>query len=474
MGCARNSHRQGGLPCVRIISASGGGRGEFFSLGVQDVTFNAIRQVLPDRLIEGACRAVGHVYRRRTLTPVVTVLHMLLAAIWPEESFQAGADLLWANFAAAFPWLNSKQPSSGSFAKARGRLPVTLWQRIARAIAEKADALSQRWSQWRGHRVVLVDGTCVSMPAEAELFGEFGRSTGRGGTRHYPLGRIVAVSLANTMVVLRYAFGRYADSEISLLRPLLGDLRTGDLLVGDRHFAGANLYAEYSREGLQFLMRAHQGRRVDRLRPVEVFADNDFIARLPVSNKHRRIDPSLPKTVLVRLIAATVSTRKNRRRTMWFVTSLLDAQAYPAAEIVELYGRRWSIETLFRQLKVDLHADVLRSRSAQGVRTELAARVTALNVVRCLMLQAADAHDQDPMRLSFAAALRVTLASSPYFATAPPWQLPDLEAAMLRQIAQHRLPARPGRLEPRAVRREKKHYPRLRITRRQWKEQWAA
>ena len=474
MGCARNSHRQGGHLCVQIVSTSGGGRGQFFPLGVQQVTLNAIREVLPDRLIEGACQAIGHVYRKRTLTPIVTVLHMLLASIWPEESFQASADLLWANFTAAFPWLDSKQPSSGSFAKARGRLPVRLWQRIAGAIAEKADTLSKRWSRWRGHRVVLVDGTCVSMPAEAELFAAFGRSTGRGGKRHYPLGRIVAVSLANTMVVLRHVLGRYGDSEISLLRTLLGDLRKGDLLVADRHFAGANLYAEYLREGLQFLTRAHQRLRVDRLRPVEVFADNDFLADLPVNKKYRRDDPSLPRTVRVRLIAATVPTRKNSRQTMWFVTSLLDAKAYPAAEIVELYGRRWRIETLFRQLKVDLHADVLRSRSVHGVRKELAARVMALNVVRCLMLQAADAHDQDPMRLSFAGALRVTLAFSPYFATAPPWKLPTLESAMLRQIAQHRLPDRPGRLEPRAIRREKKHYPRLRTTRQQWKQQWVA
>lgn len=399
---------------------------------------------------------------------------MLLASIWPDESFQASADVLWANVAAAFPWLGRKRPSSGSFAKARGRLPVALWQRIVLAVSETADALSRRWSHWRNLRVVLVDGSCTSMPAETELFEAFGRSTGQGGTRHYPLARFVAVSLAHTMVVLNYALGRYADSEISLLRTLLPTLRTGDLLVADRHFAGANLYCEYLRHGLQFLTRVHQRLRIDRLRRVEVFAENDVVVALPVNPNHRRKDPRLPRTVRVRLIAATVPTRKNRRQTMWFATSLLDAKAYPADEIVELYGRRWGIETLFRQLKVDLHADVLRSRTADGVRKELAARVTALNVVRCLMLQAAGEHDVDPMRIRFAGAVRVVLAFSPHLAMAPPWKLPELGAAMLRQIALDILPDRPGRLEPRAIRREKKHYPRLRITRQQWKQQWAA
>jgi hypothetical protein len=436
------------------------------------VSFNAIREIVPDQLIDRVCQAVGHRYRKRSLTPIVTVLHMLLAAIWPAESFQASASLLWGNFQAACPWLPRAMPSRGSWAKARARLPVALWQGLVQAVAATADALSRRWSRWRGHRVVLVDGTCVSMPDEPALFETFGRSSGRGGQRHYPLGRVVALSLANTMVMLRYALGRYTDSETGLLRTLLGDLDDGDLLVADRHFAGANLYAEYLRHGLQFLTRAHQRLRIDRLRRVEVFADHDFIADLPVGKKYRRKDPKLPKTLRVRVIGARVPTRKNPRQTMWFVTSLLDASLYPADEIVELYGRRWRIETLFRQLKVDLHADVLRSRSPDGVRKELAARGTALNVIRCLMLQAADAHDADPLRISFAGAVRTALAFSPHLATAPPWKLPLLQTAMVQQIAQHRLPDRPGRLEPRAVRREKKHYPRLRITRKEWKQQW--
>ena len=423
-------------------------------------------------MIDRLCQAVGHGYRKRSLTPIVTVLHMLLASIWPEESFQASAELIWANAMAARPWLSRAMPSRGSWAKARARLPVDLWHRLFQSVAKKADRFSTRWASWRGHRVILADGTCVSMPAQAELFAAFGRSTGRGGTRHYPLARVVAISLANTMVVLHYALGRYNDSETSLLRTMFSDLHDGDLLVADRRFAGANLYCEYLRNGLQFLTRAHQRLRIDRLKRVEVFAENDFIAERVVNPNHRRKDPSLPKRLRVRVIGATVPTRKNPRRPMWFVTSLLDPVMYPAEEIVELYARRWRIEILFRDLKVNLHADVLRSQTADGVRKELAARMTALNVIRCLMLQAADEQDADPMRLSFAGAVRVALTFSGHFATAPPWKLPLLKSVLLRQIAQRQLPDRPSRLEPRAIRREKKHYPRLRITRDKWRQQW--
>ncbi|MBS3820805.1 MAG: transposase [Bacteroidetes bacterium] len=159
---------------------------------------------------------------------------------------------------------------------------------------------------------------------------------------------------------------------------------------------------------------------------------------------------------------------------MRFVTSLLDAAAYPAAEIVELYARRWRIETLFLQLKHRLSADVLRSQTPEGVRKELAACLAALNIVRTIMLEAATEHRKDPMRLSFVAAVRAILSFAPILATAPPWTLPDIYAAMLRQIAAAEIPLRPGRHEPRAVRHERTHYPKLRITRAEWRRRWAA
>ncbi len=449
--------------------------GHFFPLGFEQVTLNAIRGILTNSMIETACRLVGHRYRKRSLTPIITVLHMVLAAIWPEESFQASADLLWDTVSAAGPETPRKQPSRGSFANARKRLPLAVWQSLHRAVADKASALSQRWASWRGHRVVLADGTCLTLDDRPELHEAFGRQSGLHGKSRYPLLRMVAVSLANTMTVLDYAFGSYRTDETALLRRLFDSLSPGDLLVADRHFAGANLYCEYQRAGLEFLTRAHQRLRIDRLKVVEWLGENDFITRMTVSKPYRRKDPSLPASIKVRIVGAKVVGRESPRpKPIWLVTSLLDPTRYPADEIVELYRRRWRIETLFAQLKTNLGADVLRSQTVEGVSKELAAKVVALNCIRCLMLQAAEVHDVDPMRISFVGAVRAVLTFSHYFATAPPWKLPQIEQALLRTIAHHIVPYRPGRIEPRATRHETKHYPRLKTTRKQWRTQWTA
>ena len=441
---------------------------------LSEVTLNSVREALPDRAVDQACRQAGYAYRKRVLTPVVTVLHMILSALWPEESFRAGMHLIWSNFVGIFPHLGGHEPTtSGATSKARARLPLEVWRRILDDLSGRAQQLSEPLASWRGHRVVLVDGTCVSMPNLPELHEHFGTATGRGRPRIYPLARMVTLSLAHTMVVIAYALGHYRDSEQKLLRSIRDRLRPGDLLVADRHFAGANLYAEYQAAGLNFLTRAHQALKISRLKPLVGYGPDDFVTDLKVGDRYRREDPNLPAKIRVRLIQASVVTR-SRREVMWFVTSLWDVEAYPAAELVELYARRWRIETLFLHLKRRLSADVLRSKSVEGVGKELASCVAALNVVRTLMLQAALACGQDPMRLSFVGALRTILSFAPLIAAAAPWKLPEMRRAMLTQIALQIAPYRPGRQEPRAVRREWKHYPKLKSTRQQWRNLWAA
>ncbi len=428
---------------------------------IESSQLNALRDILPDRIILDACREVGHTFRRRLLGPVVAVFHMIGAALWPEKSFNG-----------AWQWNGGRAPS-GSLAKARKRVPLLLFERLFRWVVEIALRLSEPYARWRGHRVVNLDGTCVSMEDNPELHAEFGTCNTKHGPGKYPLARMVAACLAKTMVVMAYSVGAYGDSEQALTEKLLPSLQLGDLIVGDRHFAGANLYAKYISRSLEFLTPAHQRLKIRRLKRVCEYADGDFIAELPVNPQHRREDPSLPETVRVRLIRVTARIR-GKRKVIWLVTSLLEGGKYPAAEIAQLYAERWRIETLFLQLKVGLGADVLRSKSPDGVRKELAARMMALNMVRVLMLEAAVERGEDPSRLSFVNAVRLTLAVSLKMSTAPVRMLPELYDDLLAGIASVKVPWRPGRNEPRMKRRETKHYETLRTTRAQWRETHAS
>jgi putative transposase len=436
-------------------------------------TLNAIQQWLPQDKIQQACAEVQYAWRDRILSPGVMVLHMILAALWPEESFNASWQVQWAAVASRYPDLAGRSPSRGSVAKARARLPLALWEKLCAYISERAQAGAEALAYWRGHRVVLLDGTCVSMPDEPALVEAFGVNTGYHGKGRYPLARVATLCLASTMTVIAYALGGYRQSEWTLACSILATLRKGDLLIADRHFAAAHYYWRYQTLGLTFLTRVHQCLIVSRIKRVQSYHRNDFVGWLTINKSYRQKDPTLPAHLLVRFVQATVRIR-GRRRVIWLATSLLDDKRYPAAEIVQLYGRRWRIETAFAQLKIRLSTDVLRSHSPEGIRKEFAARCIALNMVHSIILEAAGLHQVDPMRISFAHAVRAILIFSVALACEPIFMLPQIYRAMLSELAHHLVPERPGRLDPRAVRREHKHYPALKETRAQWRQRHAA
>ncbi len=93
---------------------------------LQGVAFHSIRNVVSDDLVEQTCQEVGYHFRRRKITPVVTVLHMLVSAFWPEESFNACWQVLWGTFVSWFPQFQGKSPSRRRVADARNRLPLPL------------------------------------------------------------------------------------------------------------------------------------------------------------------------------------------------------------------------------------------------------------------------------------------------------------------------------------------------------------
>ena len=96
-----------------------------------------------------------------------------------------------------------------------------------------------------------------------------------------------------------------------------------------------------------------------------------------------------------------------RVETFHLISTLLDADAAPAAELADLYHARWQIESAFGAFKSQLKGDgvVLRSKTPDGAEQELWALLCAYHAIRELICAAAELTAQDPLRLSFIAAL---------------------------------------------------------------------
>lgn len=135
------------------------------------------------------------------------------------------------------------------------------------------------------------------------------------------------------------------------------------------------------------------------------------------------------------------------------ITTLVDKNEVSDKEIVKLYQTRWDIESDFRSLKCTLEASILSCQSAEMVEKELTIHLLAYNLIRLLMCEAAAAcSDREPRSISF----RHTV--QPWSAWSQLSQPLDLErwTLLLKAISSRRVRNRPGRCEPRAIKRRPK------------------
>jgi hypothetical protein len=441
---------------------------EEIRIRLRETPLGAVREMLPDSAILVACQTCDHQFRRRRYDPVVTVMHYLIQAIQREASFAATWHDLWAAAVADVPSVAKTPPDPSGLTHARARLPVgVLRQLAAQAIRQTPDVAGR----WRGLRLLALDGTTVSMPREAPLFAYYGAHRARTTTVRYPLARFCSLLAVEACTIMDYRFGPFTTSEAAMAAQLLGPVGCGDLVLADRCFAGSPMLARLQGRGAHFLMRKNARLIVARLPVVRRLGRDDFITLLPVDKKARRLDPSLPESVPVRIFRATWTTPAGEKLSEWFVTSLLDPRRFKRRTLAKLYHQRWRIETSYEEFKQIFHADVLRSKTVANIEKEFAAHVLAYQLVRRLILAAAVKHSRKPTQLSFLGAARLVVRFSHHMAAAPAWALPIYYDRLLDAIAANRVDVRPGRLEPRALTREWKHYPHLRMSRSAWREQ---
>ncbi len=417
---------------------------------------NAVRELLPNEIIEQLSHDHGYFFRKRLFTPIIILFHMIGAAINREGSFQSS-------------WHCAGQTgSSYQLAKGRKRLPLCVLQAIAAWIVQQITVSFTKEQQWHGHRVIVTDGTCISMSDTKALAEKFGKPGSNQNASKFPVARIVFAATLKTFIIIEHAIGSYMTSEKELFLQLLKKLLPGDLLVADCGFAGAALYSHYLYAGLAFITRMHNSLIVSRLKIITTISSTDLIVELPIAWEYRKKDPTMPETIFVRIIK-TKKTVKGKTESFWLVTSLLNPKKYSASSIIALYMRRWKVETLIEQIKVWLGADVLRSHTVEGICKELSARIIACNLLHWLMLKSAKKHKTSIDIISFSATIRLVATYSARMSEARSERLPFLYKTLLEKIASARIPYRPGRIEPRAKKRNAKPYPNLKISRSEWR-----
>jgi hypothetical protein len=405
-------------------------------------------------VVERVCDEFGHAWRDRELDPATTVALFLQQVLHGNVPCSEVRHLAGQGFTAS------------AYCQARSRLPLKVMQSLLTRVVDAALPETRLAGHlWLGrHRVFHVDGSTFSMPDTPPLRKAFGLPSGQAPGCGFPVAHLLVLFSAQTGLLIDAWAAPLRTGDVSQMPEAHLHLDAGDVLVADVGFGGYAELALLVQSGLHALLPVHPLRLVDFTKGRAHCDERDPVAGVPRSRWIKSLGKedqlveyvkpcqralwmtqaehdALPESIVVREVRRTVE-RPGGGVTLTMVTTLTDPKAYPAAELLALRLRRWDVETDLRHLKTTMNMDVLRCKSEDGVRKELAAFCLAYNLVRVVMLEAARRQAAPVARVSFIDALKWVRHAKPGDA------LPDL---MLN-------PDRPNRAEPRCKKRRAKQF----------------
>jgi hypothetical protein len=411
-------------------------------------------------MVNQAMFAEGVAFKECFYTPLMTLCLFLSQVIDTDHSCRAAVARLIA-------WLavrNRKTcaAETSSYCEARQRLPEGVVSGLVRQTARKTDDRVRDPWLWHGRRVTLVDGSTVSMPDTSANQRAYPQSTSQGIGLGFPLVRLVALISLATGVVRDLALGPYQGKETgetALFRTLWDGLELGEIILGDRFFCSFFGIAGLEQRGVDVLFRMHQRRKYD-FRKGRCLGIEDHVASWAKPKRPEWMDEAtyarIPEELTVRELRITIDQPGFRVNELVLVTTLLDTEVYTKREVAQLFLQRWNIELDFRSIKDVLQMDVVRCKTPEMVRKEIWMHLLAYNLIRGVMVDAAEAHAKKPRHLSFKGTLQTMTAFQDALRWATPSDRQRLMKELLRGVASHEVGDRFGRTEPRANKRRPK------------------
>lgn len=416
--------------------------GGFFNLLTGPQLLDRLDGLLPDH--------------RERLFPPTETLSMFLAQVLSADGScrQAVDDAAVKRLIAG---LTPHSTNTSAYCQARARLPLDLISTLARETGTLIADGAPDWWQWRARRVRLVDGTTVTLADTEENQAKYPQLKSQKAGLGFPLCRVVALTCLTTGAVLNANIGPCkgkGGDEQSLLRGMLDTLQTGEILVADAYYATYFLLCELIRRGIDGVFEQYGSRK--RSTNFDLGQRLGTRDHLIVLTKPKQ--PDWMRDEDYTNAPATITVREFKAGGKIMVTTLLCPTAAPKSLLRVLYRRRWNAELDLRNLKTTLGMEHLRCKTPEMAEKELWTYLLAYNLIRLLMAQSALLADQVPRQLSFKHTLQVWTAWVQR-STGQPAGI--TMHALLVLIAEPRVGLRPGRIEPRALKRRQKPYPLL-------------
>lgn len=415
----------------------------FFNLLTAPSLLDKVESVLP-------------AHRERRFPPTETLSMFLAQALSADRSCQKAVDDAAIKRLAA--GLTPCSTHTGAYCRARTRLPLQMVDTLTRYVGQSVSAHAAPAWHWRGRPVRLVDGTTVRMPDTPANQATYPQPRNQKPGLGFPLCRVVGLVCLGSGALLNAAIGRYrgkGGDEQTLLRSILDTMKHGELLLGDAFYATYFLLCTLRERGIDAVFEQHGSRRRSTdFRRGQRLGARDHLIVLPKPV----IKPDWMSEEDYEQAPESLTVRELRTGGKTLVTTLLCPKRTDKAALKSLYRSRWHVEVDLRNIKTTLGMERLSCQTPAMAIKEIWVYLLAYNLIRLMMAQAASLADLLPRQLSFKHTVQIWIAWTQYT------QLNDYENkldSLFILIAQQRIGERPGRIEPRALKRRPGLYPLL-------------
>jgi hypothetical protein len=417
---------------------------------------------------------LGHPQRNRYFPPWVAFWMFLHQTINPGCSCSR-------TLVKAAGWISSLSrkrvsTSTSGYCQARSRLALTNLQTVFDGIRDWLEQQVPPEQFWHGRRVYIVDGSMISLADTPNNQKKYPQQKSQKKGCGFPALRLVVVFSLASGALIDYATSSFYVAERVLFRILNKAFCRGEILLADRGFCSYFDIAWLQLQGVDSVIRLNEIRSVNTLK-VKRLGKKDWLVRWTRPDKRSQVVAArhwkkLPAQILLRQITYPITIKGMRTRQVTVVSTLLDRLTYPAADFADLYLRRWQAELFLHEIKQILQMQTLSCRTPAMVQKQLCMHLIAYNLIRCLIWEAALKANVPPQRISFKASLAFVLEWAPLLLSCAlrPFKHRQMRLTLLDYLATCVVPWRPGRREPRAVKRRPKPFQLLSGPRKSFRE----